>query len=109
MLYSVDFVDKSTGWAVGSVGTILHSDNGGSTWTAQTSGTTNALLAVDFFDGARGYAVGDLGTVVRFTGVVTPVVIPGVTPWGIGALAVVFGASIVLVLRRRPTPVSAPS
>jgi photosystem II stability/assembly factor-like uncharacterized protein len=38
-LHHTDFIDASTGWAVGDGGTVLKTINGGETWTAQTSGT----------------------------------------------------------------------
>jgi photosystem II stability/assembly factor-like uncharacterized protein len=40
-LYGVTFTDASHGWAVGGTGTILATSNGGATWTAQSSGTTD--------------------------------------------------------------------
>ena len=33
-LLGVFFVDEKTGWCVGSGGEIIHTDNGGKTWTA---------------------------------------------------------------------------
>jgi len=46
----VEFTDANTGWAVGLGGTILHTINGATTWTRQTSGTTQQLLGVEFLD-----------------------------------------------------------
>jgi photosystem II stability/assembly factor-like uncharacterized protein len=59
-LYAVSFVDVTHGWAVGSQGTILNTD--GTTWSAQTSGTTQQLRAVSFVDADNGTAVGVNGT-----------------------------------------------
>jgi photosystem II stability/assembly factor-like uncharacterized protein len=42
-LNSVFFVSPTEGWIVGTGGTILHSTNGGATWTNQTSGTNVTL------------------------------------------------------------------
>lgn|GEM_PF-3177888 len=64
---AVDFPDKSSGWAVGTGGTILHTDNGGTTWVGQRSNTSEGLSAVDFVDPSAGWAVGygDIGTVLH--------------------------------------------
>ncbi len=40
-------------------GTILRTTNGGTTWTSQTSGTTNHLYGVSFTDANTGTAVGE--------------------------------------------------
>src|SRR5688572_23760815 len=37
-LIHLDFVDDKRGWAVGDKGTILHTENGGESWTRQSSG-----------------------------------------------------------------------
>src|SRR5207253_960927 len=42
-LKGVSFLTTSTGWAVGAAGTILKTVDGGFSWTADTSGTTNNL------------------------------------------------------------------
>lgn len=63
-LEGVAFVDATTGWVVGDNGTILKTVNGGVTWTAQTSGTSQDL-GVDFADAVHGWAVGSGGTVLR--------------------------------------------
>ena len=44
----VSFVDANNGWAVGNGGTILHTSNGGATWSTQRSGTFNDLFGVSF-------------------------------------------------------------
>ena len=43
LYFSIMFTNANTGWACGENGTILTTTNGGTTWTAQTSGTTNQL------------------------------------------------------------------
>ena len=64
-LKAIFFVDARKGWAVGSGGTILTTADGGSTWTAQTSGTNRDLSAIQFLsDGARGWVVGARGTIL---------------------------------------------
>ena len=57
-LASVCFVDAEHGWAVGGLGTILHTVDGGSTWEEQASGTNFILESVVFLDRERGWAVG---------------------------------------------------
>ena len=46
------------GWAVGQKGTILQTTDEGASWKAQTSGTTEFLLAVEFLDANNGWVVG---------------------------------------------------
>src|SRR5437660_8132005 len=58
---SADFI----GWAVGDGGTILHTSNGGSTWSPQTSGSNSSLLGVAFPDATNGWAVGSPGTILH--------------------------------------------
>ena len=41
-------------WSVGDVGTIIHTSNGGTTWTAQTSGSTQTLRQSSFADPMNG-------------------------------------------------------
>ena len=61
------FTDANNGTAVGECGTILRTTNGGTTWTSQTSGTTNSLWGVSFTDANNGTAVGAYGTILRTT------------------------------------------
>lgn len=56
-LRAVDFVDQE-GWAVGKSGTIIHTTNGGNTWTAQTNPCDTTLFDVDFRDHLHGLACG---------------------------------------------------
>jgi len=57
-LNSVYFTDANTGYAVGSEGIILKTDNGGAKWTALSSGTNSPLNSVFFTDANTGYVVG---------------------------------------------------
>ncbi len=66
-LNGVSFTDANTGTAVGNVGTILRTTNGGALWTTQTSGTTFNLLRVSFIDANTGTAVGAAGRILRTT------------------------------------------
>src|SRR5215831_19484521 len=66
-LNAISFVDANTGTAVGGGGTILHTTDGGATWTPQSSGTTFWLHGVSFLDTNTGWAVGDGGTILHTT------------------------------------------
>jgi photosystem II stability/assembly factor-like uncharacterized protein len=59
-LTSVSFVDERQGWAVGHWGVVLHSSDGGETWSLQRSDvqTDRPLFALQFFDATHGVAVG---------------------------------------------------
>ena len=54
---------RATAGPSGAGGTIRHTTNGGTTWTAQTSGTTQTLNGVAFVDASNGWAVGAGGTI----------------------------------------------
>ncbi|MGH9860983.1 MAG: YCF48-related protein [Candidatus Acidiferrales bacterium] len=61
-LSSVFFVNEETGWVSGAAGTILHTRDGGQTWTAQMGGDPQGQEAqIDdlyFLDASTGWAVG---------------------------------------------------
>lgn len=61
-LTSVFFVGEETGWVSGAKGTILHTSDGGQSWTAQMGGDPQAQEAqIDdlyFLDANTGWAVG---------------------------------------------------
>ena len=63
----MSFTDVNTATVVGWNGTILRTTNGGTTWTSQSSGTTNFLYSVSFIDANTGVAVGHDGTILRTT------------------------------------------
>ncbi|MDR1957731.1 MAG: hypothetical protein LBQ54_01565 [Planctomycetaceae bacterium] len=52
------FVNRNHAWAVGDLGTIWHTQDGGRTWTLQESGTDAPLYGVHFLDENTGVAVG---------------------------------------------------
>src|SRR5215813_7008952 len=58
LLFAAAAPDSSTVVAVGTHGTILRTDDGGASWTSQSSGTTQDLRAVSFVDANTGWAVG---------------------------------------------------
>ena len=65
LLCDTAFVDRENGWTVGIKGTIIHSTDGGKTWTAQTSGTEKNLFSVSFPDARNGWVVGEFGTIIH--------------------------------------------
>ena len=79
-LNSVYFSDAQRGWAVGGNGTIVVTTDGGATWSAQTSGTSDGLNSVYFSDAQRGWAVGSTGTIVATT--------DGGATWSVGKIFV---------------------
>ncbi|MQF49162.1 hypothetical protein FIM08_04635, partial [SAR202 cluster bacterium AC-647-N09_OGT_505m] len=66
-LRSIDYVSAYVGWAVGASGTIMMTNDGGRSWSLQTSGTTSQLMGIDFVDYRYGWAVGAGGTVLATT------------------------------------------
>ncbi len=56
-LSDVTFVGENHGWAVGNLGTILYTSDGGTSWELQAAGYEN-LAAVEFVDTLQGWAVG---------------------------------------------------
>ena len=58
-LWSVDFVDENTGWAVGDNGLVLKTSDSGATWIQQESGTHVDLNSVFFVDAQAGWIAGD--------------------------------------------------
>lgn len=63
LLTSVSFVDERRGWAVGHDAAILHTADGGASWTLQQfkPELNQALLDVLFLDARHGFAVGAYG------------------------------------------------
>ena len=59
-LNSVCFTGNAL-FAVGEYGTMIKSDNMGSAWTIQNSGSSEFLASVFFTDSLTGYAVGTGG------------------------------------------------
>ena len=56
---AVFFVNAALGWAVGDAGQIMHTRDGGQSWTAQFSGVNKPLTQVGFADALNGWAVGE--------------------------------------------------
>ncbi len=64
-LFSVSFPTEKEGWACGRWGTIVHTSDGGHTWSRQESGTDYTLVSIYFVDAEHGWAVGDAGTIIH--------------------------------------------
>lgn len=67
MLFGVDMLDDSEGWAVGATGTVLHTENGWTTYETQTlnDGTQPILRDVEMTSARYGYASGAGGAMYR--------------------------------------------
>jgi len=64
-LFSLSFPTDKDGWACGRSGAIVHSSDGGMSWTRQVSGTTYTLTSIYFVDARTGWAVGNNGTILH--------------------------------------------
>ncbi len=64
-LLDVEFVNDTSGWAVGRGGAIVATTDGGKSWTTQSSGYELTLNAVEFVDESNGWAVGQLGLILN--------------------------------------------
>ena len=60
-LYGVAFPDASHGWAVGRLGTILATSDGGAHWKSRVGHHETGLDGVAFADASHGWAVGTTG------------------------------------------------
>ena len=64
-LQDVFFADANNGWIVGNLGSIQHTNDGGTTWTTQSSGVNDELRSVYFADVNTGWAVGLNETILK--------------------------------------------
>lgn len=64
-LSQVYFIDENIGIAVGAVGTIIRTTNGGNEWTLLNSGTTQDINRLFFINNNLGFAVGTNGTILK--------------------------------------------
>lgn len=62
-LYSTCFVTEDEGWAVGDLGRIFHTTNGGLSWEIQNAGTKRPFVAVTCLDNQRLWAAGQAGQI----------------------------------------------
>lgn len=65
-LTSISFIGEN-GWISGWTGVILHSNDGGQTWSRQITRVLQGLDCVYFVDENHGWAVGWVGTILRTT------------------------------------------
>jgi photosystem II stability/assembly factor-like uncharacterized protein len=67
LLTAVTFIDAQQGWAVGHDAVVLHTADGGRTWTLQhfQPDLNKALLDVLFLDAQHGFAVGAYGLLLE--------------------------------------------
>lgn len=63
----VFFTNSQKGWVVGELGVILHTSDGGFTWTNQAIDTTGIYRRVFFVDSLTGWIVGWGGTIIHTT------------------------------------------
>lgn len=66
-LNGIFFADGTHGWIVGDQGRIYRSDDGGTAWTEQPSGTDVSLFRVQFVNANTGWIVGALGKLLKTT------------------------------------------
>ncbi len=65
--YAVQFVDEKRGWAVGSEGAIVFTQDGGENWAIIELNYKGALYALQIFpDGNRGWAAGEGGVLLNY-------------------------------------------
>ena len=55
------------GWAVTGGADVLHTTDGGATWTDQPTGESDSLYAVHFVSALEGWAAGDWGAILHTT------------------------------------------
>lgn len=61
------FLNSNLGYAVGDLGTIIKTTNGGATWNTQNSNVILKLSSVFFTDSSNGYIVGDSALLLKTT------------------------------------------
>lgn len=64
-LLGVKFVTPSKGWAVGTFGTIVYTEDGGINWELQESNVKVDLKAVSFVNEKTGWIAGNGGTILH--------------------------------------------
>lgn len=68
-MFDVFFLNENEGWVIGERGLIMHTTNGGTTWTVEAEGVTdNYLCAVHFPSSKVGYVCGNDGTLLKYVG-----------------------------------------
>ena len=62
---SLGFTGANTAWAVGEAGTVIHTTDGGTSWTRASTPATATLTSAAFTGPFTGWAVGEHGTIVH--------------------------------------------
>lgn len=63
--YDVSAADENNIWIVGFYGKVIHSTNGGQTWTNQESGTKDPLTGVELINSLEGWIISLTGKVLH--------------------------------------------
>jgi photosystem II stability/assembly factor-like uncharacterized protein len=90
--FGINFFNPNIGWAVGDLGAIIKTTNGGGNWTLSETQTTTLLLKVNSYNGQVVLAAGYDGTILRSTDggekfvQVTSGVGSGIDLWGLQML-----------------------
>lgn len=66
-LEDVDFPTASVGYAVGNVGAVMKTIDGGNNWSLMTTNSSQYLKSVDFVDANTGFAAGYQGVLLKTT------------------------------------------
>jgi photosystem II stability/assembly factor-like uncharacterized protein len=66
-LNRIYFIDGESGYAIGSYGTIVKTEDGGVTWMDVESITSNSLTDIAFIDPGTGLACGNSGTIIKYS------------------------------------------
>ena len=66
-LFAVCFVDEKEGWAVGDLGRIFHTTEGGKTWERQDAGTKRSFVSLACPDKSHLWAAGQGGQIAHST------------------------------------------
>jgi photosystem II stability/assembly factor-like uncharacterized protein len=104
------FPIPASGFAVGSLGRILHTTDTGTTWTDQTSGSSANLHDVSFAsDALTGIVVGDGGVILRTTSGGEPSPTPSPTQTPTPTATPTPTPSVTPTPRPTPTPRSHPT
>jgi photosystem II stability/assembly factor-like uncharacterized protein len=77
------FLDDNRGWAVGELGTVLTTNDGGATWTRQSADTQLPLSDVTFVNAQVGWIIAANGQVLKTT--------DGGSSWSLGSTGIVNG------------------
>ena len=67
MLFGIDFINESTGWAVGAEGLIFKTSDGGYNWSVHLTNYQTWLNDVFFINDNTGWVVGSIGAIYKTT------------------------------------------